>query len=237
MGLTVNKDFMSEQNASSEVQSAPEVQQQAVQQEERRFTQAEVNALVGNVRKDARQSALAESQAQAPQAMSVPTQRGMDAEAIRALVNEEKSKWVQQHQEEAAQQYAQKIAGEFLGKVADGKTKYSDFEQVADINYGAFPLAVSAINSVDNVADVVYEMGKDRTKLALLQQLAERSPQDAVRMVQSLSKSIKDNEAASSRRKVPAPLSQLKSSTAGIDGRGVQDMNVKELSKLPSFRV
>jgi hypothetical protein len=236
MGLTVNRDFMSEQIASSEVQAAPEAAPQA-HVEERRFTQAEVNALVGSVRKETRQSVLSEAQQYSPQAASAPTQRGMDAEAIRALVNEEKSRWVREHQEEAAQQYAQKIAGEFLGKVADGKTKYADFEQVADINYGAFPLAVSAINSVDNVADVVYEMGKDRTKLALLQQLAERSPQDAIRMVQSLSKSIKENEAANNRRKVPAPLGQLKSSTAGIEGRGAQDMNVKELSKLPSFRV
>ena len=228
---------MSENEASSEVQAAPLAPPQAAV-EERRFTQAEVNALVGSVRKEARQTALSDAQAQVQQA-PVASQAAANAnpEEIRRLINEEKARWEQQYQEQSAQQSAQKIAGEFLGKVAEGKSKYDDFEQVADINYGAFPLAVQLINSVDNVADVVYEMGKDRTKLILLQQLAERSPNDAMREIQRLSKSIKDNEASGNRRRAPAPLGQLRSSTAGIEGRQAKYYNPKELSKLPSFRV
>ena len=78
---------------------------------------------------------------------------------------------------------------------------------------------------VDNSHDVLYELGKDRIKMANLETLAHMSPNDAIIQAQRLSQSIKDNEVASKIKTPNEPLSQIRPSNTGTDNGA---MSVKD---------
>lgn len=141
-----------------------------------------------------------------------------------------RDEWIQNAQMQEQQQQAQRIVQDFFTKLSAGKDKYQDFDSVVgDIDYGKFPNVVQLVNShVDNTHDVIYELGKDRTKLAVLEQLTNMSPRDAIIQVQRLSQSIKENDGAMKLRQANEPLSQMRPSTTGMDN-GV--LSVKDLRK------
>lgn len=155
-------------------------------------------------------------------------------EDVRRMAVEEsqrlRDEWMQDAQIKEQQHQAQRIVQEFLTKLSTGKDKYQDFESVVgDIEYGRFPNVVQLVNNyIDNTHDVMYELGKDRSKLAVLEQLSNMSPRDAIVQVQRLSQSIKDNEAAGKIRHANEPLSQLRPSNAGMDNGA---LSVSDLRK------
>ena len=159
---------------------------------------------------------------------------GFTADDVRRMAAEEsqrlRDEWIGDAQRKAQEHDAQRIVSEFLTKLSTGKDKYQDFEQITgDVDFVKFPNAIQLANNfVDNTADVIYELGKDRTKLAVLEQLANMSPRDAVVQIQRLSKSIKDNH-ESAKAKIPnEPLSQMRPSNTGADS-GV--MSVSDFRK------
>lgn len=114
---------------------------------------------------------------------------------------------------------AQRIVQEFLGKVVAGKDKYNDFDQVVgDVELAQFPNTVQLLHGyVDNVSDVMYELARDPIKMAQLETLARTSQKGAVKAIQSLSKSIKDNQDGMKMRTSKEPLDQLRPSNTGTD--------------------
>ena len=77
---------------------------------------------------------------------------------------------------------------------------------------------------LDNSADVLYEFGKDRLKMAQLEQLSYMSPKDAIVQAKRMAESIKDNASANRYRVPNAPLSQQRPSSVGTDSGGVLSM-------------
>ena len=77
----------------------------------------------------------------------------------------------------------------------------------------------------------MYELGKDRARMAMIESLADRSPRDAVIQMQRFAQSIKDNDSAKSQRHASEPLSQLRPSNVhpGKDdgANTVRDMRSK----------
>lgn len=125
-------------------------------------------------------------------------------------------------------EYAQRTVQNFWNKVLPGREdKYQDFDKVVgDIELRRFPNVVQILSEhVDNAQDVYYELGKDRFKLAQLEQLAYMSPSDAKVQALRLSQSLKDNDAAGRVRVPNEPLSQMRPSNTGTDN-GV--MSVKD---------
>ena len=126
---------------------------------------------------------------------------------------------------------AQKLVQNFWSKIAPGKEKYQDFDAVTgDIEYARFPNVVQLLAEyADNAHDLLYHMGNDRLKMSQLEQLAYMSPKDAVRQVQRMSQSLKDNETASKTRIPNEPLSQMRPSNTGTDNgvMGVKDYRAK----------
>ena len=127
--------------------------------------------------------------------------------------------WIKDEQSKADNANAQRTVQNFWNKISPGREKYSDFDQVvSSIEIKAFPNVVHLLGDfVDNSADVLYELGNDRIKLAQLEMLAERSPRDAVIQAQRLSQSLKDNETAKKVTLPREPLSQLRPSNTGTD--------------------
>lgn len=154
---------------------------------------------------------------------------------IRRLASEEAQRFSDQRFQEQQKRYeaetAQKVVQSFWNKIAPGKEKYSDFDAVTgDIEYARFPNVVQLLaEHVDNSHDMLYELGKDRGKMATLEQLAYMSPKDAIRQAQRMSQSLKDNETASKTRVPHEPLSQMRPSNTGTDNgvMGVSDYRRK----------
>ena len=155
-----------------------------------------------------------------------------DSDIVRQIAAEEaqrlRNEWLEQANRTSQEQQAQRIVHEFVTKMAAGKDKYDDFDQVTgDVDFGKFPNVVQLVTGyVDNPEDVMYALGADRIKMANLEQLSRMSPSDGINAIKRLSKSLRDNEAASKIRMPNEPLSQLRPSNAGTDtGR----LEVKDL--------
>jgi hypothetical protein len=150
---------------------------------------------------------------------------------IRRMAAEEAQRlrdtWVQEAQSKSQSEAAQRTVQNFWSKVNPGREKYQDFEKVtSDIQLESFPNVVQLLGDyIDNSDDMLYELGKDRSKLATLEQLAQMSPRDAIVQAQRLSQSLKDNATASKVRMPNEPLSQMRPSNTGTDNGA---MSVKD---------
>lgn len=165
--------------------------------------------------------------------LSTPQQSPVSASEhdIRRMAAEEAQRlrdtWVQEAQTKSQSEAAQRTVQNFWNKVNPGREKYQDFEKVtSDIQLDRFPNIVQLLGDyIDNSDDMLYELGKDRSKLATLEQLAQMSPRDAIVQAQRLSQSLKDNATASKVRVPNEPLSQMRPSNAGTDNGA---MSVKD---------
>lgn len=228
---------------SAPVASAPAPSAPSQTHEEKMLRQSEVNEIVRKAKYGAVEDykrlqteqpqyvqqkygeSYAPQQQQQQQAYQQSMQ-GLSPDDMRRVAAEEiqrsRDEWTQQAQRSAQEQEAQRVAGEFFNRLAVGKDKYQDFESVVgDIEYAKFPIAVQLSTAIDNTADVMYEFGRDPTKMVLLEQLARESPNLALKQIQKLSQSIKDNESVTKMRVPSEPLSQLRPSNTGTDSPGM----------------
>lgn len=225
--------------------SAPAV----TQAEERSFRQSEVNEIVKKAKygavedykrisqqqPDYAQQKYGSAAPQVQQPYTTPQNSGQSSdEQLRRIASEEiqrsRDEWLSEARNRAETEAAQRVVQNFWNKIGTGKEKYQDFEQITgDIEYARFPNVVQLLaDHVDNAGDIMYELGKDRVKMAAIEQLASMSPKDAITHMQKLSKSIKDNEAAGKVRMPNEPLSQLRPSNTGTDNGA---LSVKDLRR------
>lgn len=170
---------------------------------------------------------------QQPQTQS--QRESMPENEIRRMAAEEvqraRDQWAQEAHTKSQTEQAQRTVQNFFNKISAGKEKFADFEQVVgDINLKAFPNVVQMLGDyVDNSDEVLYELGKNRLNIAMLENLADKSPQDALLHMQRMAKSIKENAAASKTRVPNDPLSQLRPSNTGTDNgvMSVKDFRMK----------
>lgn len=236
---TQNQDIKTSSNEA--VQSAvPANTVSSVEtQAEKTLRQSEVNKIVGAVKHEAyekgKKDALTESQSSATNQNFNATnnnvgqsQNAISDDKIRELI-------VQESTNMANQQIAQRIAGEFIGKLEAGKSKYPDLDKtVAKLNLVAAPLVVHWANSLPNTADVINELGQNPTKYANVLYLAEKFPQLATDELKKLSDSIQLNEEAAKQKLANEPLSQVNPSTTGRD---TGHMTISELRKQKLYKV
>lgn len=193
--------------------------------EEKVLRQSEVNEIVGRAKHEAveryKRSQEAASSAQIPMNANSSS---YSHDEINRIAQDAAQKFIKEQMEfakrNAEEQEAQHIINEFRAKLQTGKEKYQDFDQVtSDIGIGYFPRVIHLLakHADDSAASIMYEMGKDRTKLVLLEQLAEKSPQDAVMQIKSYAKAYKDNESAAKAKVANEPLSHMKPSASGQD--------------------
>jgi|SRR6267154_3399361 len=235
--------------------------QSAPVEAERTFKQSEVNDLVGRAKSEAierykRDTSVAshnnyqpQQQQYAPQQnpqgnMQQPYQSGNDAqseERIRRMAAEEtqrlRNEWIQESHRNAEEQNAQRIASEFFTKLDAGKGKIENFDKVmADLDLRSIPYHVQLASTMDNTAEIMFELASNPTKIGSLQTLididmrAGRQPKLAMAEMKRLSDSIKANQQASNFRSPNEPLSQLRPSNAGTDNNralGVADYKRK----------
>lgn len=138
----------------------------------------------------------------------------------------------------AQREHAQRVVDQFVGKMQLGMQKYSDFEAVAGkLNIPNLPpQLIDLVTSMDNTADIIYELGKNPSKFSSVLNLCGTSIQLAHDELTRLSDSIKKNQDAVKQTQVKPnePLDQAKPSTAGTDDGKLS--TVSELRKQPWLR-
>lgn len=203
--------------------------------EEKVLKQSEVNDLIGRVKHEAYTKGLREAQmaAQQPQAPQV-SGGGMGGmpqlteDAVRQMIADEAQK---QNQVAAAH----KTLTNFADQMQAGKGKYSDFDEtVANLGDMKNLLHVVELATETGIAgDVMFELGRNPSKVASLTTLAYINPQLAKLEMKRLADSIKMNEQASQTPSAAEPLSQVKPSTVGKDNgsNSVRDLRRKSWAR------
>ena len=224
-------------SSSAPVESAEPVQSSPApvnDNAERRFTQSDVNDIVGKVRSEARQRTPV-NQGSAPDYQPQQQQYhsetnpnpgyGQSQDNMRQMMGEEfdrrTQEWAQQSQHAQQQQEAERVAQDFFTKIEAGKGDYPDFEeQMRDFEYGAIPDVVQLATQMDNTAAIMYELKKNPSNIGILKQLTDISPNLALAEMKNLSNSIKQNSGAQNYSAPNEPLSQMRASNQGMDSKG-----------------
>jgi hypothetical protein len=230
-GMSQSPDNSSNTPASSSTASTP--QSSIPSNDERTFRQSEVTDIVKRERNEAvdryrrlqaeQPDYVAQKYGDAGRHQQPQTNMGVDENRYRQIAAEEaqrlRDQWTHEAQTRSQEELAQRTVQNFWNKVQVGREKYQDFDKVTgDIQYASFPNVVQLLaDYVDNSGDVLYELGKDRTKMAVLENLAMMSPKDAIVQAQRLSSSLKENDNAKNVRVPNEPLSQLRPSNTGMD--------------------
>jgi len=205
---------------------------------EKMLAQSEVNVLVGRVKQEAASRAVEEykrtqqqeMQHQPPQQSYREPSNDISEERYRRLAAEEaqrlRDEWISDTQLKADEQSAQRIVKNFYDKMEAGKTKYDDFDKVTgDLELRRFPNTVHMLSEfVENSHDVMYELSKNRSKLAQIELTARDFPQEALHALRKLADSITKNDEVSSHREARNPLHQQRPSNVGTDSGSVMSM-------------
>lgn len=225
-GMSQSQDTSVSSSASSANVSSPA----PTSHEERTFRQNEVSDLISRAKREAVES-YRRQQSEQPQYVeqkygdsrqqqNQPSQE----DRIRQVAAEEAQRHFESVRQEAYQrsqdEMAQRTVSNFKSKIAAGREKYQDFDKVApneDV-MASYPNVVQLLGDyVDNSGDILYHLGQDETKMELIESMALRSPQAAIRHMQKLSQSLKDNDAASKIQLPREPLHQMRPSNTGTD--------------------
>jgi hypothetical protein len=232
-GMSQSQDTTSAIPASTPAPTQGTSTPESPARDERTFRQSEVTDIVRRERQEAvdryqrlqREQPQYAAQKYGESVSQQPAQPGnsFDESHYRKIAAEEaqrlRDNWIRDAEERHQNEEAQNTVQQFWNKVAAGKEKYQDFDKVTgDIQYASFPNVVRLLAGyIDNSGDVLYELGKDRIKMANLESLALMSPKDAIVQAQRLAQSLKDNESAGKVRLPNEPLSQMKPSISGMD--------------------
>ena len=204
------------QGISTPVEQAPQapVEHMVPQSEVDKFA----GALKHSYYEKGKADALAQLQAQQPvsnMGAQQMAQGSLNESQVRAMI-EEQTQRIQAEQARMAQ--AERVVGEFAGKMELGKDAYEDFEDtVRQIDLASIPEIVQLANGVQNTHDVMYDIAKNPYKIAQLKMLAQTSPHLARAEMNRLSQSIIANNAVKAQvSDVKPPLGQMKSSTNNV---------------------
>lgn len=221
----MDNNVLENASATSQTQAEP-----ALQATEKMVPQSQVNEIVGSAKRDAAERAVEAYKRQQAQEVSSQqqqqqpaSQRNISDDDLKRMTDDRiKSHFSQleeQAQERANVEAANRIVRMFGEKIVSGKGKYEDFDTVASsVRMENYPGVVQLLaEHVDNSADILYHLAKNRSKLYEFEKFYSDHPEDAVYEIKRLSDSIKANEAGSQTKNANAPLSQQRPSNTGTD--------------------
>lgn len=206
---------------------------------EKMLPQSEVNRIIAREKREAKERAKREAMAelerqtklsQMKQQSDEPNFSNLTEADVQRLIEE-------QAQKQAELAMATKTAHEFMGKLETAKPKYEDFDDVIqDLDLPSIPEIAELSNMVENTGDVIYELGKNPSKLVDILTLHGRNPKLAERAMKMLSDSIRQNDAAQNQEFPDQPLKQFKRSAMTSNDNNVNSMSISDLRNMPWLR-
>lgn len=128
----------------------------------------------------------------------------------------EQANWEAQQREQAGM----KILSELKMKTDAAKSKFDDYEKVVKSDFGNFSKThevLSLANQFDNAGEMLYDMGKNPSKMLQISLMVRMGMEDAAYAeMKRLSDSIKVNEMSANLPKPKMPLSQVNPSNIGV---------------------
>ena len=143
------------------------------------------------------------------------------------------------HRDELAKQEEEKqlraLADQYHLKMGKGSQFFDDFNEVmGDFKPAEFSNTAMLAAQMENTPEIMYELANNPGKLAEIEGLAEKSLTMAKKQLERLAKSINANlEAKQNNVNAPPPLSQVKSSSVGVDSN---KMTLKDLKNAKWLR-
>jgi len=206
--------------------------------EEKMLPQSEVNRIIAREKREAKERAKREAMAELERQTKLNQLQEQRAETSMANLTEADVQRLieEQAQKQADLALATKTAHEFMSKLEVAKPKYEDFEEVVqDLDLPSIPEIAELSNTVDNTGDVIYELGKNPSKLVDILTLHGRNPKLAERAMKMLSDSISRNDAAQNLEPAEEPLKQFKRSTM-TNNNDINSMSISDLRNQPWAR-
>ena len=136
---------------------------------------------------------------------------------------------------QAREMFINNAVTNFTAKINDAEKRYEDFHQTVNgLELGKMPpqnlrAFAALLNVADNGADVLYDIAKNPSKFITVINLANANPNLAIREIQRLSQSIKDNDNVSKAKTANPPLSQISPSPTGSD---TGTLTIKDYKKM-----
>lgn len=232
-------------NESNQAEGLPQTQQQPLQQQaqpiqppsvppgtsEPLVPQHRVNELISDALRRGHEKAMRERE----QSQSQQSPSSMHPDEIRRVAREEfanaQAALQQQLQQQHEQDQAKAVQGRVESKLQEAKKsdRYPDFDEtIRELELHKMLPLVWHADTVDNTADVLYDLGKNKGKLAMLNALP---PHLIPGEIQKLSNSIKMNQGADAGKLPKDPFDNLKPTAGvGIDKRP-SERNASEWNK------
>jgi hypothetical protein len=187
--------------------------------EEKVLKQSEVNELVGRIKHEAYEKGKRDAST-SNQPNGAPQQVGQSMGGMPQITDDQVRQMIREEaQKEAQMREVHQTLNNFTQQMNAGKGKYSDFDEtVAQLgNMENIPHIVQLATETGNAEDVMYDLGKNPSKVASLTTLAYLNPHLAKMEMKKLLDSIKSNQVAQKTPSAPEPLSQIKPSPVGTD--------------------
>lgn len=204
-----------QQPVVSSQNSTPPVQPQ--HESEKLVPQSKVNEIVGNTLERGRQQGYQQAKNEIQSNGNVPhgtTQADFQriAEETFARKHAEMQQAMLQEQQ---RREGERVLNELRAKEAEAKTRIPDYDQkISPLKLETMPEVLWYANTVDNSADVLYDLANNPAKIGALRALP---PHLAALEMKRLSDSIKTNQDSSASKMPPDPLSQIKPGNQGND--------------------
>lgn len=209
-------------DVSQAVQDAPQ---------EKTLKQSEVNELLFRLKAEAYEKGKRDAAQQAPAQGAGHTLGGMPQlteEQVRHMIADEAHKKAQEHAVHG-------VLTNFASQMDSAKGKYSDFDEtVAGLgDLRNYAHVIKMATDAGNAGDIMYELGKNPSKIANLTTLAYINPALAEKEMTKLVASIKANDEAKNTPDVEEPYTQVKPSTVSTDNgsSSIRDLRKKSWAK------
>ena len=200
-------------------------------EEEKKLTQSEVNKIVGGVKVDAYERGRRETEAQyrtEQPAHEVHQKSAAENSHQDDKISLSKSELGQFIRDQSVLQAKEsqdiQSANQFMSKMSGGSQKHQDFDELMGeegLNINDLPMSfINLANSMDNTADMMYELAKNPTKFVSVLALSSTNQKLAYKEFVKLSDSVKRNEEAletAKNSKTNEPLDQVTPSRTGTD--------------------
>ena len=172
---------------------------------------------------------------QAPQANSLGGMQQFSQADIERMIQEQATRATQEHiQNQLAEMKQQQMVNSFVQKMQVAEQQYPGLEQeLNQLNYNdpRIHSFIGMVNDMENTGDIMKEVLDNPHKLSQILSDIQNQPYLAMKNLQKLSGSIKQNQAAKvEEAQARDPYSQLKPSVnAGMDNG---DMTVADFRKM-----
>lgn len=216
LGEMNNQDangLSTEQNYMESTPSAPA---------EKSYPASKMQEIVRHATRNIADKAKKEAWEEAERHFSTEKQPTLNEDSIRGVISDEFNKQINAHSEKQLKDWQERegnrIATELFGKINADKDKYPDFSSlVNEVPLSTIPGIAQLALNFDNTTGVLHEMLSNPLKAMMLEQFAKTNPKAAEKELRKIAESIKLNEQAKNAKLPNEPLSQLKTSTAGVD--------------------